>query len=147
MDIQVASNFERLLFLQLGRDGAQTAALMERFRAGRRLELPGFDSGAFGATRTDDDEIVANIRQVHGRYGYTIDPHTACGFTGVDRDRPTVVLATAHPAKFPEVIRQATGTTPVHPALEALKERTPVVYRPGSTPDAVRAFIRAHAAP
>ncbi len=144
MDIQVASNFERLLYLQLGRNGSRTAQLMATFKAERALDLPDFDPDTFAATRTDDDAILANIRLAHQRFGYIADPHTACAFTGVNPHEPTVLLATAHPAKFPDVIEQAIGLHPTHPTLEALKTATPRLHEPGSNADAVRDFVMDH---
>lgn len=143
MDIQVASNFERLLYLQLERDGQKTAALMQKFRDRGLLDLntEGFDPDIFTATRTGDDTILENIRSAKERYGYTPDPHTACAFTDLEKGVPNVLLATAHPAKFPSVIGEATGDHPTHPTLEALKNKTPIFYKPGSDAASIGKFI------
>ena len=148
MDIQVASNFERLLYLQLGRDGTRTAALMQEFRDHAKLDLNqhGFDNDIFTATRTDDAAILENTRQAKERYNYIADPHTACAFTGLDSEAHKILLATASPAKFPEVIEQATGHHPTHPTLEALKEKEPKLYTPGSTAAEVKQFVLENAA-
>ncbi len=141
MDIQVASNFERFLFYHLGADGARTAEIMGRVAAGETVDVPDFDTGAFAATRTDDDGILRNIADTWGRYGYLADPHTACGFGSIDPATPTVVLATAHPAKFPDTIEKATGERPTHPTLEALKSATPQNVTLPATAGAVRDYL------
>ncbi|HEY4331756.1 MAG TPA: threonine synthase, partial [Ilumatobacteraceae bacterium] len=127
MDIQVSSNFERLLFEMNGRDGGMTAEQMTRFRTAGSLRVEGdqtasWITGSFRAARCDDDGTIAEIRRVHAASGQLIDPHTATGTAAVHalgavRDgRPVVTLATAHPAKFPDAVFAATG---VHPALPA----------------------------
>ena len=117
MDIQVSSNLERLLFELLDRDGARTAELMVRFRMQGSVEAP--RDASFAAARVDDDETVAIIRDVHERYGYLVDPHTAVGIGAarkVGRDgEPIVCLSTAHPAKFPDAVVRAIGVAPPIP--------------------------------
>jgi threonine synthase len=117
MDIQISSNLERLLFELLDRDGARTADLMVRFREIGSVEAPRDPS--FAAARIDDDETLAVIRDVYDRYGYLTDPHTAVGIgaarkAGRDGER-VVCLSTAHPAKFPDAVRKATGIDPPVP--------------------------------
>jgi len=125
MDIQVSSNLERLLFELYGRDGAAVAELMTRFRAEGTLAL---DHGRLDllaehwvGVRVDDDRTAATIRDEYERTGMLLDPHTAVGLVAAREARgdpsvPMVVLATAHPAKFPDAVEAATG---VHPALPA----------------------------
>jgi threonine synthase len=117
MDIQVSSNHERLLFELLDRDAAATAELMERFGALGAIEAP--RDPVFVAASLDDEATVATIRDLYRRTGYVADPHTAVGVgaalaTRRHPDLPLVCMATAHPAKFPDAVEQATGT---HPAL------------------------------
>ena len=117
MDIQVSSNLERLLFELLDRDGTRTAELMVRLREIGSVEAPRDPS--FAAARIDDDETLNVIRDVYERYGYLADPHTAVGIgaarkVGRDGER-MVCLSTAHPAKFPEAVRKATGVEPPVP--------------------------------
>jgi len=127
MDIQVSSNHERLLFELTGRDGAATAELLTRFRALGAVEAPRTDR--FQAARVDDAETIATIRDVHDRTGLLIDPHTAVGVAAArsqrrSLDTPMVCVATAHPAKFPDAVAQATGIRPPLPArLADLLER------------------------
>jgi len=127
MDIQVSSNHERLLFELLGRDGAATAELLRRFRDLGSVEAP--TSPEFRAGRASDEETVAEIARSADERGYLADPHTAVGLhvartLGLGVDRPAVCLATAHPAKFPDAVQQATGRRPPLPGrLADLLER------------------------
>jgi threonine synthase len=146
MDIQVASNFERFLYYSVGRDPERVRAIMAAFKATGDFVFKDFDRGSFTASRADDAEIRAIIRRVHRTYGYIVDPHTACGFQDLAPDRVSVVLGTAHPAKFPDVIREAIGIEPTEPSLEALKSRPVVKHRLPADPRAIRAFLEAHAA-
>jgi len=141
MDIQVASNFERILYYQLNRDGKAVAELMKTFKQNNRLELPNFNSSGFTATRSSDADILANIKHVYDKYNYIVDPHTACGFQEIDPEKNTIVLSTAHPAKFPETIHEAIGIHPKEPSLEALREKRQVRYDMEATVEAVEAFI------
>jgi threonine synthase len=140
MDIQAASNFERFLYFLLGEDAAKVRETMEQMRSGAAVTIPAGHS-AMKASRMTDAEIRETIGRVHSTYGYVVDPHTACGFTGLATDRVSVVLATAHPAKFPEVVQSATGTEPTHPTLEALKSKPLETHPLDATPEAVKAFI------
>ncbi|HOF19366.1 MAG TPA: threonine synthase, partial [Phycisphaerae bacterium] len=121
MDIQVASNFERYLYYRLGSDAAKLRAMLEGFRKTGSLTVetgkngvdPNMPSGMAG-----EDECLAAIREYHDRHGYLLDPHTAIGVAvaqkrGLDGD-PVVCLSTAHPAKFPDAIRKATGKDLAH---------------------------------
>jgi threonine synthase len=119
MDIQVSSNHERLLFELLGRDSAATAELMDRFRSLGSVEGP--RDLVFAAASLDDAATLAVIADLHRRTGYLADPHTAVGIGAAqacrgDTDLPVVCLATAHPAKFPDAVEQATGIRPDLPA-------------------------------
>jgi threonine synthase len=143
MDIQVSSNFERLLFEMNGRDGGLTAEQLGRFRATGRLDLEAdqrarFVEGHFRAAAFDDDATRTEIARIHEETGLLLDPHTAVGtaaasmLTALDGDRhPVITTATAHPAKFPDAVQQATGIRPsLPPHLADLfdrPERTEVV--------------------
>ncbi len=151
MDIQVASNFERFLFLRMDRDSARLRAFMDLFsRTGEAGLTQGIPlDGHIVATAVTKAETLATIRDVYRRSGYVIDPHTAVGIAAAARvsvDSPVVCLATAHPAKFPESVDAAIGK-PVarHPSLDALRgapARRTVL--PASI-DAVKDFIASHA--
>lgn len=141
MDIQIASNFERFLWFHEGRDGARVQQVMKAFRDSGRYQFPDFDRRGFRASRASDADIEKIIAEVYLKYDYVVDPHTACGFADVKRDRPTVVLSTAHPAKFPSTIEKALGQTATHPTLDALKSAEIVKYSVSPTEAAVKAFI------
>ncbi|HEX3728598.1 MAG TPA: threonine synthase, partial [Opitutaceae bacterium] len=145
MDVQVASNFERFLYYSVGRDPARVREIIAAFQSKGEYVFERFDRDTFTASHCTDAEIPGIIQRVHREHGYVVDPHTACGFKDLAKDRPSVVLATAHPAKFPDVIRAAIGIEPTHPALEALKAKPVVKHRLKADPAAVRAFIDAHA--
>ena len=155
MDIQVSSNFERLLFEANGRDAAALAAQMDGFASSKTLPLESAQREAiaamFSAERATPEETLAAMRWAHESCGEVIDPHTAVGLhaaraLAADPEVPVVTLATAHPAKFPDAVKQAIGIEAALPArvgdLFALEERfeaLPAEY------DAVRDYISAKA--
>ena len=141
MDIQVASNFERFLHYHFEGASDQTKQTMKRVKAGETIELPDFNPAQFGATRTDNDGILYNIRATRENLGYLVDPHTACAFQDINPDTPTVILATAHPAKFPDTINKAVNEKPKHSYLEALKGKEPRNTSLPATCQAVRAYL------
>ena len=124
MDIQVASNFERLLFDLVGRDGDAVTGLMATF-----AEEGGFEAGAdrlalgrelFIAHRVSEEETRSTMAETLKATGGVVDPHTAVGLAAAkaassETEGPVVTLATAHPAKFPDAVRDATGITPTLP--------------------------------
>ncbi len=128
MDIQVSSNFERLLFEMNGRDGGLTAEQLQRFRTSGLLSIESdqraeFVEGRLQAARLDDAETLAVIAGTYADSGMLLDPHTAVGVGAVAKLRAagtlhgtTVTLATAHPAKFPDAVERATGVRPPLPA-------------------------------
>jgi len=124
MDIQVSSNFERLLFELLERDPAATAATMRAFRATGKMTVadPVWQRmrSVFHGFRLDDPGTVAEIRRLHDVCGYLADPHSAIGIAAARalppaHGVPTVAMATAHPAKFPDAIQRAIGIRPELP--------------------------------
>ncbi len=124
MDIQVSSNFERLLFDAYGRDAAAVRRLMQGLAQSKSFSLADAPLAAirreFDAGRAGEDEVAAEMRRVLAEAGYLLDPHTAVGNVvaskvGGDSAVPMVVLATAHPAKFPDAVQAATGVTPALP--------------------------------
>jgi threonine synthase len=124
MDIQVSSNFERLLFDLSDRDSRMVANMMESLRQQGGFDLPpeilsrlraGFDSA-----RASEEETLDALAAVHAVTGEVIDPHTAVGVKAAsdargDAATPMVVLGTAHPAKFPDAVAQACGVRPSLP--------------------------------
>ncbi len=125
MDIQVSSNFERLLFEASGRDASMVRAKMASLAQSGRFELPAPVLTAireeFGAARASEAEVAAIMAEVLADTGYLLEPHTATGMIAADKGGsdpaiPMVVLATAHPAKFPEAVLAATGKAAPLPA-------------------------------
>ena len=124
MDIQVSSNFERLLFDLEGRDGSTTAARMKWFEQMGKMVLSSDlrkKASFFASARADADEMATAMRWAHEHCNQVIDPHTAVALHGalnteLPADIPVVTLATAHPAKFRDAVEQATGVRPTLPA-------------------------------
>ncbi len=145
MDIQVASNFERFIYFNVGRDAARVREVMQTFKTTGAYTFPDFNRATFSASRTSDVEIASLITRVYREHGYIVDPHTACGFKELNPDRVSIVLSTASPAKFPDTIRAAIGLEPTHPSLEVLKSKPIVKHLLASTPAAIRAYIDRHA--
>ena len=145
MDIQVASNFERFIYFNVGRDPVRVREVMQTFKTTGAYTFADFNRDTFSASRTSDAEIASIITRVYREHGYVADPHTACGFKELNPDRVSIVLATASPAKFPDTIRAAIGCEPTHPSLEALKARKIVKHLLPATPAAIRAFVDQYA--
>jgi threonine synthase len=141
MDIQAASNFERFLYYILDQSAERVREVMGQIKSGApfKIELP---KTSLRSTRMDDDQIVRVIAQMWQDWQYVLDPHTACAFTDMAQDRVSVVLATASPAKFPEVVQQATGNEPTHPSLEALKSKPLQTWPMAADVATVQGFIR-----
>ncbi|MEM7325765.1 MAG: threonine synthase [Actinomycetota bacterium] len=120
MDIQISSNFERLLWESSGRDGRAITELLAELRSTGRAEVPEpwFRKilAEFDGDRLDDDGTLSGIAAHHSRTEQLVDPHTAVGLAAADRlakpDVPMVALATADPAKFPDAVERATGIRP-----------------------------------
>ncbi len=133
MDIQVASNFERLLSDLSGRDGGQVRALMAELAEHGEFTLRGARlaraKAAFSSARADDDDCLAAIADVWRACGRMIDPHSAAGVHAARRHGagtgPMVSLATAHAAKFPDAIERAIGIRPALPPRLAALAATP----------------------
>ncbi|MDE2514958.1 MAG: threonine synthase [Rhodospirillales bacterium] len=153
MDIQVSSNFERLLFEALGRDGAATAAVMAGFRATGRMAVPDAAwrglGGVFTGFALDDAATTAEIARLYRETGYLADPHSAIGIAAARAARPdpaipVIAMATAHPAKFPEAMRAATGQDcPLPPRLADLFDRAEHFDVLPNDPAAVAGALRA----
>ncbi len=151
MDIQVSSNFERLLFDAYERDSHAVRALMGSLAQSRRFTIA---SGAlaairarFSADRADEEETAATIRTLRREADYLLDPHSAVAFAVAekeagDRSVPMVVLSTAHPGKFPEAVARAAGVVPQLPAwLADLADRPERVKVLPADQNAVEHFI------
>ncbi len=130
MDIQVSSNFERLLFEVSGRDGRRVRAMMDDLARNGALALADRElehvRGRFRAHRVDERQTAEAIADLYQQEGYLVDPHTAVGVAAARREAavspgPTVVLGTAHPAKFPQAVERACGVLPPVPPRLAAK--------------------------
>ena len=151
MDIQISSNLERLLFELFDGDGAATAALLARFRAegraGLSVEQHQRLRAEFAGDRLDDPETLEVMGRVHAESQMFIDPHTAVGIGVAQRCRRpgelVVSLATAHPAKFPDAVLNATGCRPdPPPALAALADRPERCTSLPNDITAIKDFVR-----
>jgi threonine synthase len=155
MDIQISSNFERLLFAAYNNDAAAVALLMDRFKQSGEYAV---DAAAharivsnFSGARLDDAGTKAMMLAVHGDTGHVIDPHTAIGLRAARTldplaDMPVIALATAHPAKFPDAVEAAIGRRPaLPPHLADLLQRPEHMSKLPNNLDDVKAFVRQHA--
>ncbi|MCF8706829.1 threonine synthase [Rhizorhapis sp. SPR117] len=157
MDIQVSSNFERLLFDLGGRDGKAMAAQMHGFEATRAMRLSNAQrEGAaklFSSARIDADDMSIAMRWANDAAGQVIDPHSAVGLAAarasdLDPAIPMVTLATAHPAKFPDAVERSTGVRPPLPArISNLFDREERYAKLPATMEAVSAYIAERATP
>lgn len=126
MDIQAASNFERYLYYLMDSDSAKTKGLMEEFTKNGKIDLSGsldLIKRDFAAAKVSEEEVAETIAEFHKEFGYILDPHTAVGVKAAKDLKtggvPIVCLATAHPAKFGDVVEKAIGSSPDVP--ESLK--------------------------
>jgi threonine synthase len=134
MDIQVSSNFERLIFDACHHDPRPVRGAMASLAQSRSFSLPARAlaemRSLFTADRADEEETAAAIRTVRRETGYLIDPHTAVAVAVAEKERcdpsqPMIVLSTAHPAKFPDAVEAACGVRPQLPErLADLAERS-----------------------
>ena len=157
MDIQVSSNFERLLFDVGGRDGVALADQMRGFETTKAMRLTNAQregaTGLFSSARVDADGMNLAMRWAHDHGGQVIDPHTAVGLAAAleldtDPTVPVVTLATAHPAKFREAVERATGVRPPLPArIGSLFEREEAYVKLPATFEAVTAYVAERATP
>lgn len=154
MDIEVSSNFERWLFEALGRDGTAVRAKMASLAQSRSFDLGPAHAAMrsdFAAFSADEALVARTIRSVRDRCGYLMDPHTACAGAALDaldipRETPRVVLATAHPAKFPDAIRRAAGIDcALPPRLDGLMAARERVVRLPNDLGVVERFVEGEA--
>lgn len=154
MDIQISSNFERLLFDMYGRDSGAVRAIMNTF-----ADTGGFAVGPnqmqaarklFDAARFDDDQTRKIIAGIYRRNGELLDPHSAIGVAAgrarrANTETPLIALATAHPAKFPDAVEAATGIRPqLPPHLADLLEREERQTVLDNDAAQVQGFVEAH---
>ena len=128
MDIQVASNFERYLYYLYDRDPARVRRTMQEFQRKGEIVFSREERQQvrrdFASVSIDQEQTLDTIRECYKSTGYVLDPHSAVGVAAAEKlagslEGPVVCLATAHPAKFPDAVRKATGREPERP--EAMK--------------------------
>lgn len=153
MDIQISSNFERLLFEATGRDAQVVRDLMSDLKAKRSYTLPAHVHSTiadlFGAGTANQQQTLETMAQVFERPGYLVDPHTAVAMRVAEQAEtgqiPMVTLATAHPAKFPDAVKTATGETVEVPQWAAQRADNPEVLNVlDNDLVAVKKFIMEH---
>ncbi|AWT59629.1 MAG: Threonine synthase [Candidatus Moanabacter tarae] len=145
MDIQVASNFERFIYYHEGKNGEKVKEFIKKFRESGRFVFRNFDADIFSSSSASNSEIEEIIKEVYSKFGYILDPHTACGFKGLVKSRTNLILATAHPAKFPETIIDAIGVHPRNENLEGLWGSHQTKYLVRAEKKAIQDFIAKHA--
>ncbi len=150
MDIQVSSNFERLLFEMQDHDTEAVSHLMETFKYEKsyRVSAPVLERirEVFAGIRCSDEETKSEIGRIYKSSGEIVDPHSAIGFAAAEKygekGVPSIVLATAHPSKFPVPVREATGVTPsLPPRLSDLMTRRENFTVLPNTREAIKYFI------
>ena len=155
MDIQISSNFERMLYEAHGRDPAAIRSMMAQLSQSHSFTIA---PGALTSLRQDfsgvavrEADVDAAMKEVWTQSGYLLDPHTAIGVVAgreelaKAKETPMVVLGTAHPAKFPDAVEHATGTRPALPAhLADLLERIEHFTRLPNDQTIIEDFIKAH---
>uniref|UniRef100_A0A832GLZ4 Threonine synthase n=1 Tax=Caldimicrobium thiodismutans TaxID=1653476 RepID=A0A832GLZ4_9BACT len=153
MDIQVASNFERYLYYFFKEDPVRTAQAMKEFQDKKALTFTEEEvklvQRDFLACAVYRREILETIKEFYENWGYLLDPHTAigvkAGLTFKD-ERPMICLSTAHPAKFPEAVREAIGKDfPLPPEIEELKHKPQRYEVLKADPREVRSYLEKHA--
>ncbi len=156
MDIQVSSNFERLLFDMSGRDGTALANMMTDFECTKHMAIPHDMLAAtrplFASAAIDPDGMAMAMRWAHVGAGQIVDPHTAIGLAAARAadlgDVPVVTLATAHPSKFRDAVERATGTRPPMPArMGSLFDREERFDTLAATKAAVASYVAERAVP
>lgn len=131
MDIQSASNFERYLYYLMDSEPERTRELMEEFAANGRIDLSEYQDKVrrdFSAYAVNEEQVAQTISSFYQEFNYVLDPHTAVGVKAAQEHQspgiPMICLATAHPAKFGEVVATAIGRAPEIPAaIAALADR------------------------
>ena len=141
MDIQVASNFERLLYFILEGDSEKLRKVMSRIGNEGKYCFEDFSLDGFASSSVSDREIPEIIRDVMDKYNYLVDPHTACAFKDLNPAEKYVILATAHPRKFSRGKEKAGLSRPVSGVLESLKKNKMTKYKVGSSASDIRSFI------
>jgi len=147
MDIQLASNFERYLFYLMDQDPPAIRGLMQQMAREGRLAVPEVKhrevEGIFTAVAVSETQVLQQIRDTYRQSGYILDPHTAVGVKAADSSPEAICLATAHPAKFGDAVREAIGVeAEPPPSLQGLMEKETRCTVLEASAAAVKDFIR-----
>jgi threonine synthase len=152
MDIQISSNFERYLCDLLEHETDSISKLMDSFKSQNKYSISEAHMAKarsqFSATRCDDAQTIEMMRECYANTGYILDPHTAVGVFAAnqltdDPSVPLISLACAHPAKFPDAVKEAIGVHPELPKhLEDLYDRPEFVSVLKNDQDLVQDFVR-----
>jgi threonine synthase len=154
MDIQVSSNFERFMHLMAEGDSEKVRTQMETFATSGEVAIPRPAANGWAAYACSNDDTLQTALAVHQQFGRVLDPHTATAWWALtqrekelDPELPKIVVATAHPAKFPEVLRGALpdnveGLT--HPSLEALQGLPERLFEIADSSEALKDFVSSH---
>ncbi|MDX5329948.1 MAG: threonine synthase, partial [Caulobacteraceae bacterium] len=154
MDIQSASNFERLYFEAVRRETVETARAFTAFAEIGHIDIPpqahAFMTELFAGVAVDEEETSRTMLATLNETGELIDPHTAVGVAALrhvaEAASPVVVLSTAHAAKFPEAVSEATSVTPGLPRwTQSLADRPERSDRLPTDAEAIKAYVRAFA--
>lgn len=152
MDIQAASNFERYLYYLMDSDSAKTKKLMEEFAANGKIDLSDSQDQIkrdFAATTVSDAEVAETISSFYKEFDYILDPHTAIGVKAAmdlkTASVPIICLATAHPAKFGDVVKDAINTSPDIPeSLHGIETKETRCKLMAADKNAIQAFVAEH---
>ncbi len=147
MDIQVSSNFERYLYFLMDQDPHQVKALMEQMAQAGKLEIPADKQAEvkqlFAAAAVSEEETKAQIKATYAATGYILDPHTAVGVSAAQGYTGAVCLATAHPAKFGDAVKDAIGVeAEPPPSLQGLMDKETRCAVLDATADEVLAYMQ-----
>ncbi len=149
MDIQISSNFERFLYYLADEQPEKLCSWMQTFQETGKLDIQGsalkVAQAEFGSVAVSEEETIAIIREYKDKYQYILDPHTAVGVRAAQQysaKNPVICLATAHPAKFAQAVKTATGEEPfLPPALSSLQKQESRCRVVAASVDAVRKEI------
>ncbi|MDY6068698.1 MAG: threonine synthase [Opitutales bacterium] len=141
MDIQVASNFERFIYYLENENAEKVCEIMQSFKRDKIWKFDNFCAPEFSSSKMDDAQIPQTVKRVYEKFGYVVDPHTACAFADVDKSRLNILISTASPAKFPDLIIKAIGIEPKSPILEELKTKEIITENMPANEQTLRNYI------
>jgi threonine synthase len=142
MDIQQASNFERLLYYMYDGNTERVREVLDGFKNEGRVKIDvKLLPSLITSTSTSNNEIENIISEFYVAHNYILDPHTACAYKGIDTDSYNIIVSTASPAKFPEIIEKSIGIIPADSRLEALKDEKKVFVKLPADLEIIKKYI------